>query len=92
MAPPPLIVGLIMSGLETNPNARSAVVIVEVNRTSLFVWVEDIYNSNFMNVCTIYHFIRLVLLSMVISCFIGSEIFEDDARHRYLVHLAMQQD
>jgi hypothetical protein len=64
ITPPPLIMVLVMSGLETIPNAKSAAVIVEVNRTSLFVWIEDIDNSNFMNVCTIYRFIKSVFLSM----------------------------
>ena len=64
ITPPPLIMVLVMSGLETTPNAKSAAVIVEVNRISLFVWIEDIDNSNFMNVCTIYRFIKSVFLSI----------------------------
>jgi hypothetical protein len=62
-----------------------AAVIVEVTRISPFVCDEDIYNSNFMNVCTIYRFIELVFLIMVTLCFmgnaIGTENFEDHAEH-----------
>jgi hypothetical protein len=46
MAPPPLIVVLMMSGLETIPNDIRAAVIVEVTRISRLVWVEDIDNSD----------------------------------------------
>ena len=83
--PPPLIIVLVISGLATTPNAKSATVIVEVTRISWCVCDEDIYNSNFMNVCTIYRFIKLLFLIMVTLCFIGNdigiEIFEDHAGH-----------
>ena len=68
MAPPPL------SGLETIPNAKSAAVIVEVTRISRLVWVEDIDNSGFMNIRTIYRFITLVFLITVTLCIIGNAI------------------
>ena len=68
MAPPPL------SGLETIPNAKSAAVIVEVTRISRLVWIEDIDNSDFMNIRTIYRFITLVFLIMVTLCIIGNAI------------------
>jgi hypothetical protein len=58
ITPPPLIVELVMSGLETIPTVKSAAIIVEATRISLFVWVEDINNSNSMNVCTIYRLLR----------------------------------
>ena len=74
MAPPPLIVVLMISGVETIPNAKSAVVIVEVNRISRLVWVEDIYNSDFMNIRTIYRFITLMFLITVTLCIIGNAI------------------
>jgi hypothetical protein len=70
ITPPPPIVVLVMSGLETNPNAKSAAVIVEVNRTSLLVWIEDIDNSSFMNVRTIYRFIKSVSLSTGKLCYV----------------------
>jgi hypothetical protein len=65
-----------MSGLETSPNAKSAAVIVEVNRISLFGWVEDINNSSFMNVCTIYRFIKSVLLGMGKLCYIDDNFLK----------------
>ena len=74
MDPPPLIVVLMMSGLETIPNAKSAAVILEVTRISRLVWVEDIDNSDFMNVRTIYRFITLVFLIMVTLCIIRNAI------------------
>jgi hypothetical protein len=49
---------LVISGLDTTPNAKSAAVIVEVSRISRFVCDEDIYNSYFMNVCTIYRLLN----------------------------------
>jgi hypothetical protein len=76
ITPPPLIVVLVMSGLETTPNAKSAAVIVEVNRTNLFVWIEDIDNSSFMNVCTIYRFIKSVFLSMGKLCYIDDNFLK----------------
>jgi hypothetical protein len=71
-APPPPIVVFMMSGLETIPIAKSAAVIVEVTRISRLVWVGDIDNSDFMNICTIYRFNTLVFLITVTLCIIGN--------------------
>jgi hypothetical protein len=66
------MVGLVMSGPETAPSAKSAAIIVEDTRISLFVWIEDINNSISMDVCTIYRFITLVFsLSMVMLTITG---------------------
>ena len=63
-----------VSGLEIIPNAISAAVIVEVTRITRLVWVEDIDNSDFINIRTIYRFVTLVFLIVVTLCIIGNAI------------------